>query len=58
VHFHGFGDILQNHRLHVFIAIFEEGGLALHDATRNFEQRIVADFQAADEPARFLQLRA
>ena len=58
MHLHGLRDVLQDHRLHVFIAVFEEGRLPLNDAARHFEQRFIADLKAADEPARFLQLRA
>ncbi len=56
VHLHGFGHVLENHRLHVFVAVLEERGLTLHDAAGHLEERLVADLQAADQPARFLQL--
>src|SRR6185312_16390906 len=58
VHLHGLGDVLEDHRLHGLVAVLEERGLPLHDAARDFQQRLVADFQAANQPARFLQLRA
>ena len=58
MHLHGLGDVLEDHRLHVLVAVLEECRLPLHDATGDFQQRLVADFQAADQPARFLQLRA
>ena len=58
VHPHGFGDVLEDHRLQVLVATLEECRLPLHDATRDFQQRFVADFQAANQPARFLQLGA
>ena len=56
VHLDGFGDVAQHHRPHVLFAVLEEFGLPLHDRERDLEQRLVADFQAANQPARLLEL--
>ena len=58
VHADGVGDVAQDHRPHVLLALFQERGLALDDAARHLQQGLVADFQALQQPARFLQLRA
>ena len=42
------GDVAQDHRLHGFVAVLEEGRLPLHDRARHLEQRVVADLEAAD----------
>ena len=58
VHLDGLGDVLQDHRLHGLLAAVEEGLLALDDRARDPEHRVVADLEAAEQPARLLQLRA
>ena len=52
------GDVAQDHRLHRFLALFQERGLALHDRTGDLQQRLVADLEAAHQPAGLLQLGA
>ena len=52
------GDVLEDHRPHAFLAVLEERGLALDDAACHFHEGFVADFQALEQPARFLQLGA
>jgi hypothetical protein len=38
--------------------MLEEARLALHDAARHLDQGLVADLEAAHQPARLLQLGA
>ena len=58
VHVDRFGDVLEDHRPHVLIALLEKGGLALDDRAGDLDQRLVADLEALEQPARLLQLRA
>ncbi len=58
VHFHGLGDVLQDERFHRFLAQFEKTRLPLHDAARHLDQGLVANLEAAHQPARLLQLSA
>ena len=57
VHLHGLGDVLEDHRSHVLIAMLEECGLPLDDGARNLHERLVADLEALQQPTRLLQLR-
>ncbi|MNH31794.1 hypothetical protein D3C79_921920 [compost metagenome] len=58
MHLHGLSDIRQHHGLHKFRALLKERLLLLDDAARNFQQGVVAAFQALDQPFRFLQIAA
>src|ERR1700704_5980489 len=58
VHRDRFGDVLENHRPHVLLALLEERRLALDDGAGYFHQGFVADLQALEQPARLLQLSA
>src|SRR5579864_2322140 len=58
VHADGFGDVLEDHRPHVLIAMFQERLLTLDDRAGDLDQGLVANFQALQQPARLLQLRA
>ena len=58
MHVHGLGDVAQHHGDHRFFAVVEERGLTLHDAARHLQQGFVTNLQAAQQPARFLQLGA
>src|SRR6185437_13846570 len=57
VHADGFGDVLEDHRPHVLLAVLEERGLTLDDRAGDLDQRLVPDLQALQQPACFLQLR-
>jgi len=56
MHADGFGDIMHDQRLHGFIAVLEKILLVLDDTGGYLEQGFVADFEAANQPARFLKL--
>ncbi len=58
MHADGLGDVLQDHRSHVLIAMLEECHLPLNDGARDLDQRLVANLQALQQPARLLELRA
>ena len=58
VHGDRFGDVLEDHRPHVLVALLEEGRLALDDRAGDLHERLVADLEALEQPARLLQLRA
>src|SRR5256885_522153 len=58
VHRDRFGDVLEDHRPHVLLALLEERRLALDDGAGDFHEGFVADLQALEQPARLLQLRA
>lgn len=58
VHFYLFCDIPKDHRTHSFVTVFEKVSLVFDDTLRYFKQRIVADLQAANQPARLLQLQS
>src|ERR1700730_11846036 len=58
VHRDRFGDVLENHRPHVLLAVLEERRLALDDGAGDLHEGFVADLQALEQPARLLQLRA
>ncbi len=51
-----FRDIAQHHRFHRLIAMLQEFGLTGDNTRCNLEQRLVANLEAAYQPARFLQL--
>ena len=58
VHAHRGRHVVQDHRPHGLGTVLEEALLALDDAPRHLEQRLVAALQALDEPLRFLQVVA
>src|SRR6185437_6918598 len=58
VHADRLGDVLEDHRPHVLLAVLEEGGLPLDDGAGDLDQRLVPDLKALQQPARFLQLGA
>jgi hypothetical protein len=47
-------DVAQDHGLHGFLAFIEERALSVHDAPSDLEQRVIADLEAAQEPAGLL----
>ncbi|MNI39846.1 hypothetical protein D3C85_1184320 [compost metagenome] len=58
VHADRFSDVVQNQRLHGFVAVLQKTALMLDDLGSYFHQGFVAALQALDEPAGFLQLIA
>ena len=50
------GDIPQNQRLHVLVALLQKFPLTLDDAGGHLEQGLVAILQALEKPARLLQM--
>ncbi|MND78441.1 hypothetical protein D3C81_1563220 [compost metagenome] len=58
VHAYRLGDVMQDQRLHCFVAVIEEAALMLDDLGGDLHQGFVAALQALDEPAGFLQLIA
>ena len=51
------GDVLQDHRFHVLLALGEEVALTLDDRAGDLQERVVADLEALEEPTRLLKLR-
>ena len=50
------GDIPQNQRLYVLVALLQKFPLTLDDAGGHLEQGLVAILQALEKPARLLQM--
>ena len=56
MHLDGLGDIRQYHRFHKLFALLKESLLLLNDAAADAQQRIIAAFQAFNQPLRILQI--
>ena len=56
MHLDGLGYIRQHHRFHKLFALLKESLLLLNDAAADAQQRIIAAFQAFNQPLRILQI--
>ncbi len=56
MHLHRLGDVAQHHGFHQLLAVLEKFVLSLHDGGSYPKHGVVANLQAANQPARLLQL--